>query len=69
MPIYEYLCRKCGKIFEQLVFPSDQQEGYLCPSCGELDTCKLMSSFSCGSSSSDGGVSKSACSSSSGGFS
>jgi len=54
MPIYEYQCNQCGKIFEQLVFSFDEVETYCCPSCGEGDTCKVMSSFCCGSSESSG---------------
>jgi putative FmdB family regulatory protein len=54
MPIYEFQCRKCGKTFEQLMFPSDSDDIAVCPICGENDTCRLMSSFSCGSSGSDG---------------
>jgi putative FmdB family regulatory protein len=47
MPIYEFQCNKCGKCFEQLVFPSDGDDKYICPSCGKGDTDKLMSSFAC----------------------
>jgi putative FmdB family regulatory protein len=50
MPIYEFQCRKCGKTFEMLMFPSDSDDIAECPTCGENDTCRLMSSFSCGSS-------------------
>jgi putative FmdB family regulatory protein len=50
MPIYEFQCRKCGDTFEQLMFPSDPDDIAVCPTCGENDTCKLMSSFSCSSS-------------------
>lgn len=72
MPIYEYKCRKCGNIFEKLVFNSDQEEGFVCPTCGGQDTCRLMSSFSCGPSSGAGdlGVGASpSCGSSSSSFS
>lgn len=65
MPIYEYKCNKCEGVFEQLVFLTDGEEGPLCPSCGSDDTCKLMSSFSCGSNSDPA----SSCSSPSSGFS
>ena len=72
MPIYEFKCNRCGNIFEQLVFSSDGEDKPICPCCGEGDTCRLMSSFSCGSTSSsrnlDSGLS-SACSPSPGGFS
>jgi putative FmdB family regulatory protein len=50
MPIYEFQCRKCGRLFEKLCFPSDKAESILCPSCGAHEPCKLMSTFSCTSS-------------------
>jgi len=56
MPIYEFQCKKCGKVFEQLMFPSDPEEIAVCPACGDHDTCRLLSSFSCGSSGSGGGA-------------
>ncbi|MBN1103235.1 MAG: zinc ribbon domain-containing protein [Deltaproteobacteria bacterium] len=71
MPIYEFKCNECGKTFEQLVFSSDQGKDILCPSCGAKDTCRLMSAFSC-SSSSEGGLGashSSSCSGQSRGFS
>jgi putative FmdB family regulatory protein len=61
MPIYEFKCKKCGNTFEKLIFSSDEEAKLACPLCGERDTCKLMSSFSSGSSS--------ICPTSSGGFS
>jgi len=72
MPIYEFKCKKCGNIFEQLVFSSDRKDKVICPSCGKEDACRLLSSFSSGSSSSAKGVSSglsSTCSQSSGEFS
>ena len=71
MPIFEYQCNECGEIFEQLVFTSECQDGFCCPTCGDEDTCRLMSSFSCGSGDSgtqSSGLS-SGCSHSHGGFS
>ncbi|MBW2000648.1 MAG: zinc ribbon domain-containing protein [Deltaproteobacteria bacterium] len=65
MPIYEYRCNKCDRVFEHLVFSSDGDEKPECPACGEKDTSKLMSTFSCGSDS----ELTSSCSSPSGGFS
>ena len=32
MPIYEYVCKKCGKEFEVLVFNKDEKPE--CPACG-----------------------------------
>lgn len=70
MPIYEFKCNKCGNEFEKLMFRSDGEEKPSCPSCGEADTSRLMSSFACGASdkSMSGGLSSS-CASPSGGFS
>jgi len=42
MPIYEYICEKCGNEFEMLVFKSDEPA---CPSCGNTKPTKKMSSF------------------------
>ena len=42
MPIFEFHCKKCDKIFERLVFRSD--EVVECPDCGERGVNKLMSS-------------------------
>ncbi|MFC1823734.1 zinc ribbon domain-containing protein [Thermodesulfobacteriota bacterium] len=72
MPIYEYHCNKCGRNFEQLIFRSEIEENFICPECGDGDTCRLLSSFSCGSGGSEGALSSelsSGCSPSSGGFS
>ena len=70
MPIYEFKCNNCENVFEQLVFASDGDIKPVCPSCGEKDTWRQMSSFSCASS--DKGLSggfSSGCASSSSGFS
>jgi putative FmdB family regulatory protein len=34
MPIYEYACGKCGKLFEELVFSAADEAGVVCPACG-----------------------------------
>lgn len=56
MPIYEYQCNRCGKEFEQLVFSSDREEKFVCPSCGEKDTSRVLSCFSQGSARNGGGA-------------
>ena len=33
MPIYEYKCKKCWKIWEILVLPHEEQPA-ICPECG-----------------------------------
>lgn len=47
MPIYEYKCNSCGNCFEQIVFPSDDENSFLCSKCGESDIKRTLSSFSC----------------------
>ncbi len=43
MPIFEYVCRKCGKEFEQLVPNASAKPS--CPVCGEKETAKKLSRF------------------------
>ncbi|MDL2313409.1 zinc ribbon domain-containing protein [Desulfovibrio sp. OttesenSCG-928-C14] len=40
MPIYEYSCHKCGKVFEEIVFGDKTPP---CPACGCAETGKLIS--------------------------
>lgn len=42
MPIYEFICNKCGDEFELVVF---KDEKLSCPKCGTEDLTKKMSSF------------------------
>ncbi|MGI6621474.1 MAG: FmdB family zinc ribbon protein [Bacillota bacterium] len=42
MPIFEYKCKHCGKVFECLVRKHDIPA---CPDCGTQDLTKLMSRF------------------------
>jgi putative FmdB family regulatory protein len=46
MPIYEYKCRRCGKIFEILVYGRDRKTVHCPASCGG-SVIRVMSSFSC----------------------
>lgn len=41
MPIFEYECKKCGRLFEELVMSSCQEVA--CPACGSTKLDKLMS--------------------------
>jgi putative FmdB family regulatory protein len=50
MPIYEYHCNTCGADFERLVFGANPE--VTCEKCGSKKTCKLMSRFGMGKSSS-----------------
>ncbi len=52
MPIYEYACEACGKIFEEFeptaVTVKKEKE---CPACGSKETRRVVSSFSSSGSS------------------
>ena len=49
MPIFEYECDKCKKIFELLV--RNNEDVQKCPECGGKKITKLVSSFSASNSS------------------
>ena len=47
MPIYEYRCKNCNHLFEELVFSSlTSDEDVVCPKCGTNKAEKMMSAFS-----------------------
>lgn len=45
MPIYEYECKNCGKVFEKLLLRSTNNK-LTCPSCSSENTEKKLSVFS-----------------------
>jgi putative FmdB family regulatory protein len=45
MPIYEFKCKKCKKIFETLIFSPAEEKKLSCPECGSKNNEKLMSVF------------------------
>lgn len=57
MPIFEYECAKCGRLFEELVMSPSQKVA--CPSCGSVKIDKLISAIAkkCQGCSSSGGAS------------
>ena len=57
MPIYEYRCRRCEKVFEKFQRIGEGGEKLACPYCGEKKPKKMISSFS----SSKGEISTSSC--------
>jgi len=57
MPIYEYRCRKCEKVFERFQKVGEGGEKLVCPYCGMKKPEKMISSFS----SSKGSESSSSC--------
>ncbi len=50
MPIYEFLCKKCGERFEALVSLGGEKN-VSCNACGNKGLEKLISSFGIGGSS------------------
>jgi len=46
MPIYEYRCKKCTKVFERFQRVGEGGEDLVCPRCGERKAEKRISSFS-----------------------
>jgi putative FmdB family regulatory protein len=47
MPIFEYVCGKCGKLFEKLIL-GRSQESPACPHCGSKQVEQKFSTFSSG---------------------
>ena len=44
MPIFEYTCKKCGKVFEKLVLVRNGGD-IVCPECGSKKTAQIFSTF------------------------
>ena len=51
MPIYEYLCEKCGKTFEEFTLSMNSKTKVKCPDCGGNGS-KKVSGFAAHSKSS-----------------
>lgn len=45
MPIYEFKCRTCDHVFEDLVPINTDGEGLTCPGCGAVGARRLVSAF------------------------
>ncbi|HUU82561.1 MAG TPA: zinc ribbon domain-containing protein [Phycisphaerae bacterium] len=45
MPVYEYICRKCGHEFEELVKSMSSRDEVDCPSCGAGGSVRQLSVF------------------------
>ncbi len=45
MPLYEYVCKKCGAEFEELTRSSNSGEAVACRACGSRSVTRLLSAF------------------------
>ena len=44
MPMYDYRCKNCDEVFEELVFTSDTPDEEIeCPKCGKNKSERLLS--------------------------
>ncbi len=43
MPIYEYACIPCGKVFEELIVRKSDEDEIACPSCESSEVRRIMS--------------------------
>jgi putative FmdB family regulatory protein len=50
MPLYEYRCKDCDRVFEKLVPLSSAAASQECPECGGEDARRLLSMFASQSS-------------------
>lgn len=50
MPLYEYRCGKCERVFEAYKRPSDDNEREPCPACGQVSRRMGISLFRAGGS-------------------
>lgn len=45
MPIYEYKCNTCAKVFDELVPMNTEGDLLKCPQCGSVGARRLISAF------------------------
>ncbi len=55
MPIYEYKCKKCGVVFEEIILSKDSSTKITCSKCGSDRVQKTISAASLRLSSSSAG--------------
>ena len=49
MPLFEFVCKKCGTKFEKIIFSTDKEK-IECPECNSSEVEKQFSTFSAGNS-------------------
>jgi len=66
VPMYEYRCPACERVFEELIRNRQDELEVACPECGTPDVHRVLSGFAVGSGGGSGGARMSSgCSSSS----
>ncbi len=45
MPIYEFKCKSCEKVFDELVPMNTEGDSLKCPKCGSVGARRLVSAF------------------------
>jgi putative FmdB family regulatory protein len=45
MPVYEYVCRKCGKKFMEILRLTEVNKKILCPKCSSASVQKCIEPF------------------------
>lgn len=43
MPLFDFECEDCGKVFDELLFEEDEDDLPFCPACGSARTKRLLS--------------------------
>ena len=61
MPIYTYICKKCGEKFDLLVGVTAEKEELKCKKCNSRNIEKTLGTFSIGASGGKSGSSDSSC--------
>ena len=61
MPVYTYVCEKCGEKFDLLVGITSEKEELKCKKCGSKNIRKILSAFSVGNLNGKSGSSGSSC--------
>lgn len=50
MPLFDYRCKGCGDVFEELVFSPKAEQFLSCPKCGSKSLERKMAPFAVGRS-------------------
>jgi putative FmdB family regulatory protein len=53
MPIYEYRCESCGRVFARLQAMNATDQAQTCPDCNSDDVQRILSTFAAASTSSN----------------